>query len=180
TGDTELLSILGKEYLEGPGLDPAPEPSDPPDPGLRPYGIETALAGLLMTRDPPEHSREQLKRKKNIILQGAPGVGKTFIAKRLAWLHLGVKDPAAVETVQFHQSYTYEDFVQGLRPTKDGRFAVKDGCFYRLCRKALANPEQNFFLVIDEINRGNLSKILGELMMLIETDKRGESLTLAY
>lgn len=82
--------------------------------------------------------------------------------------------------VQFHQSYTYEDFVQGLRPTKDGHFAVKDGCFYRLCRKALANPRQDYFLVIDEINRGNLSKILGELMMLIETDKRGQEMILAY
>jgi 5-methylcytosine-specific restriction protein B len=95
-------------------------------------------------------------------------------------LHLGAKDKDAVEMVQFHQSYTYEDFVQGLRPTKDGHFAVKDGCFYRLCRKALANPRQDYFLVIDEINRGNLSKILGELMMLIETDKRGQEMILAY
>jgi hypothetical protein len=93
---------------------------------------------------------------------------------------MGAKDDSVIDMVQFHQSYTYEDFVQGLRPTKDGHFAVKDGVFYRLCRKALANPQQDYFLVIDEINRGNLSKILGELMMLIETDKRGEALTLAY
>jgi MoxR-like ATPase len=144
------------------------------------YRIEDALAELFMPRGTLEHILEQLRRKKNIILQGAPGVGKTFIAKRLAWLHLGEKDDSNIEMVQFHQSYTYEDFVQGLRPTAEGNFALKDGCFYRLCRRALANPHQDFFLVIDEINRGNLSKILGELMMLIETDKRGQSLTLAY
>lgn len=148
--------------------------------GLIPYSMEAALAELFMPRTSLEHILEQLKRKKNIILQGAPGVGKTFIAKRLAWLLLGAKDESAMEMVQFHQSYTYEDFVQGLRPSENGHFEIKDGVFYRLCRKALADPKQDYFLVIDEINRGNLSKILGELMMLIETDKRGEKLTLAY
>lgn len=112
-----------------------------------------------------------LRRKKNIILQGPPGVGKTFIAKKVAYELMGEKDPRKIETVQFHQSYSYEDFIQGLRPGKN-TFDVRNGIFYNLCQLAKSNPKESYFIIIDEINRGNLSKIFGELMMLIEADKR--------
>jgi len=114
-----------------------------------------------------------IKRKKNIILQGSPGVGKTFIAKRLAYSMMGEKDESRVEFVQFHQSYSYEDFIQGYRPSGDG-FELNNGVFYDFCKKAIDNPDKDYFFIIDEINRGNISKIFGELMMLIEEDKRRE------
>lgn len=120
-----------------------------------------------------------LKSKKNIILQGAPGVGKTFAARRLAYSIIRSKDTSRVAIVQFHQSYSYEDFIMGFRPTKDG-FELTPGPFYQFCKKAQDDIERDYFFIIDEINRGNLSKIFGELLMLIENDKRGEKLRLLY
>ena len=121
-----------------------------------------------------------LKHKKNIILQGAPGVGKTFTAKRLAYSIMGEKDNSRIEFIQFHQSYSYEDFIMGYRPTDDGSFELKEGVFYRFCDKARNDPDRHYFFIIDEINRGNLSKIFGEMLMLIEADKRGDKLKLTY
>lgn len=120
-----------------------------------------------------------LKSKKNIILQGAPGVGKTFTAKRLAYSIMGVKDIERVMMVQFHQSYSYEDFIMGFRPSTTG-FELKKGAFYNFCKKAEIDSDNDYFFVIDEINRGNISKIFGELFMLIENDKRGIELQLLY
>lgn len=120
-----------------------------------------------------------LEMKYNIILQGAPGVGKTYAAKRLAYSIMGEKDENRIKFVQFHQSYSYEDFIQGYRP-RDNGFVLKNGVFYDFCHKAENDIDRPYFFIIDEINRGNLSKILGELMMLIEKDHRGERLNLLY
>lgn len=118
-----------------------------------------------------------LRTKKNIILQGAPGVGKTFAAKRLAYSMMDVKDVERVMIVQFHQSYSYEDFIEGFRPNAQG-FDLEKGAFYSFCKKAQDDSDNDYFFIIDEINRGNLSKIFGELFMLIENDKRGSRNTL--
>ena len=120
-----------------------------------------------------------IRTKKNVILQGAPGVGKTFAAKRLAYSMMGVKDQNRVMMIQFHQSYSYEDFIMGFRPSEAG-FELKKGAFYNFCKKAEIDSDNEYFFIIDEINRGNLSKIFGELFMLIESDKRGIQLQLLY
>lgn len=120
-----------------------------------------------------------LRENKNLILQGAPGVGKTFAARRLAYAMMGEKDDSRVKLVQFHQNYSYEDFVMGYRPDGSG-FKLTTGIFYNFCREAQKDPNREYFFIIDEINRGNLSKIFGELLMLLEKDYRGTEISLAY
>ena len=137
-----------------------------------PYSAEDFLEQVYMDEDSYKKLVGLLETKKNIILQGAPGVGKTFAAKRLAYSIMGVKDVDRVMMVQFHQSYSYEDFIMGFRPSANG-FELKKGAFYNFCKKAEIDSDNKYFFIIDEINRGNLSKIFGELFMLIENDKRG-------
>lgn len=143
------------------------------------YTKDNFLNEVYMTEERYETLVNVLRNKKNIILQGAPGVGKTFAARRLAWSMMGEKDDSRIEFVQFHQNYSYEDFMMGYKPVEDG-FELKYGIFYRFCQKAANQPDKEFFFIIDEINRGNMSKIFGELLMLIEKDYRGTKMTLAY
>ncbi len=143
------------------------------------YTKDDFLNEVYMTEERYETLVNVLRNKKNIILQGAPGVGKTFAARRLAWSMMGEKDDSRIEFVQFHQNYSYEDFMMGYKPVEDG-FELKYGIFYRFCQKAANQPDKEFFFIIDEINRGNMSKIFGELLMLIEKDYRGTKMTLAY
>ena len=143
------------------------------------YTKSDFLDEVYMTEKRYENLVAVLRNKKNIILQGAPGVGKTFAAKRLAWSMMGEKDDSRIEFVQFHQNYSYEDFMMGYKPVEDG-FELKYGIFYRFCQRAANQPDKEFFFIIDEINRGNMSKIFGELLMLIEKDYRGTKVTLAY
>jgi GTPase subunit of restriction endonuclease len=143
------------------------------------YFSENFLQEVYMSAEKYETIFNLIQTKKNIILQGAPGVGKTFAAKRLAFSIMGEKDISRVKIVQFHQSYSYEDFILGFRPSKDG-FELSEGPFYKFCKEAQDDDDQDYFFIIDEINRGNLSKIFGELLMLIEHDKRGEKLQLLY
>lgn len=142
--------------------------------GAEPYTSADFLSQVYISRKEYESIVSLLRHKKNIILKGAPGVGKTFAAKRLAYSMMGEKDDSRVKTVQFHQSCSYEDFVEGYRPAEDGGFSLSDGIFKKFCSLARVHSDLDYFFIIDEINRGNLSKIFGELLMLIESDKRGE------
>ncbi len=143
------------------------------------YTKKDFLSEVYMSENQYDRLSGVLLNKMNLILQGAPGVGKTFTAKRLAYSLMGEKDDSRIEFVQFHQNYSYEDFVMGYRPSGDS-YELKYGIFYQFCKKAENHRDKKFFFIIDEINRGNLSKIFGELLMLIEKDYRGTKATLAY
>ncbi len=149
---------------------------------LPPYGVTDMLEdGLFFEPDELQRIIDRFEDKKNLILQGPPGVGKTFVSKRLAYALMGERADGRIRNVQFHQSYSYEEFVQGYRPgTNDDDqliFELRDGTFLELCKNARDNPDDRFVMVIDEINRGNLSRVFGELLSLIEKDKRGDGFT---
>ncbi|MEE3487590.1 MAG: AAA family ATPase [Bulleidia sp.] len=143
------------------------------------YGKEDFLKEVYISEQGYNALVGKVKEKSNVILQGAPGVGKTFCARKLAYSMMGEKDDSRIEFIQFHQNYSYEDFMMGYKPSEDG-FELKYGIFYQFCQKAANNPDKEYFFIIDEINRGNMSKIFGELLMLIEKQYRGKKITLAY
>ena len=160
-----------------------PEPEDNPigsNQDLTKYSDEDFLNEVFMNKEDLEELKSLLRQKKNIILQGAPGVGKTFTAKRLAYSMMGEMDKSRIEIIQFHQNYSYEDFIMGYKPNEQGGFGLENGVFYEFCQLASTNPGKDYFFIIDEINRGNLSKIFGELLMLIEKDYRGTKIKLPY
>lgn len=167
----KLITIFTPDELDD--VDTQPEVDYPE------YSSADFLSDVYMSEQDYETLVNVLKMKKNIILQGAPGVGKTFTAKRLAYSIIGAKNPDRVQMIQFHQSYSYEDFIEEYRPTENG-FTIKKGSFYKFCKLAEDDDENDYFFIIDEINRDNLSKIFGELFMLIEKDKRGIELQLLY
>lgn len=164
-------------WLKTWGISDATEMPDDKDAELisRPFSIEDIVAsGVFLTETELVQIRDRLHSKKAMILQGAPGVGKTFLARKLAYALMKEVDLNRLEMVQFHQSYSYDDFVRGYRPLagKAGSFGLQNGVFYNFCQKASHDPDREYVFIIDEINRGNLSQIFGELLMLVEADKR--------
>ena len=153
---------------------PGQPPTEPP--GAAPYSVDDIVTdGVFLSEAKLESMLSRIRTKKAVILQGPPGVGKTFLARRLAFALMEERAPERVRMIQFHQSYAYEDFIRGYRPSPSARggFELQDGVFLTFCERARQQPEDDFVFIIDEINRGNLSQIFGELLMLIEADKRG-------
>ena len=137
------------------------------------YTRAEALAELFVSEAELDAALAGLARRRNLLLQGPPGTGKTYLARRLAWLLLGARDERRIELVQFHPSYGYEDFLLGFRPDAAGRFHLVPGVLPLLCQRAAADPGRPYVLLIDELNRGNVPRIFGELLLLLEADKRG-------
>ena len=144
------------------------------------YSDKDFLEDVYIGEDQLNTLKSLLLRKKNLILQGAPGVGKTYAAQRLAYAIMGEKDDNRVRVIQFHQNYSYEDFVMGYKPNNEGGFSLVNGIFFEFCQQARSHRDMPYFLIIDEINRGNMSKIFGELLQLIEADYRDKPIQLAY
>lgn len=138
------------------------------------YTKEDFIREVYFKSEEYDELRELLEERKNLILQGPPGVGKTYIAKRLAYSILGKKDSGKILNVQFHPNYSCDEFIEGFRPDDIGIYKYRQGCFKEFCNQARNDKKNKYFLVIDEINRGDVIKIFGDTFMLLEPDKRGK------
>ena len=183
------LSLNAWLYKDGdPSIDTDEETDEPPEAEvlptrIEPYSVDDILAdGCFIAREKLEKTLERLRTKKNLILQGPPGTGKTWLAKRLAFALIGERNDSKIRAVQFHPNLSYEDFVRGWRPVGDGKLTLVDGPFLEMMTAAAQDPTSRYVFVIEEINRGNPAQIFGELLTLLEVDKRtpNEALQLSY
>lgn len=167
---------------DAPLATPVQVPADIEDP----YDVAAIREeGCFLSEEELTPMLERLRSKKNLVLQGPPGTGKTWLARRLGWALCHERDTQRVQILQFHPSLAYEDFVRGWRPSTSGAgggLSLEDGPFLQMCQQAAQDPANDYVLVIEEINRGNPAQVLGELLTLIEADKRTASsaMRLAY
>ena len=201
--DQTLQKVVAKLQVEYPGADVhfykpplvdvwqrSKPPTQPPTPQVREtaplftsYSIDSILAdGCFLEQEKLETILQRLRDKKNLILQGPPGTGKTWLAKKLAFAVIGKCDEDKIRPVQFHPNLSYEDFVRGWRPSGDGKLDLVDGPFLQMINTAKDDPESEYAIIIEEINRGNPAQIFGEMLTLLESDKRKETeaLELSY
>jgi 5-methylcytosine-specific restriction protein B len=160
-----------------------PSSAEPSCPLATPYSIDDILAeGCFLPQQRLVEMRDRLIQKKNLILQGPPGTGKSWLAKRLAYALIGQRDESKVRAVQFHPNLSYEDFIRGWRPSTNKTLDLMDGPFLEMVDFASREPSSTHVVVIEEINRGNPAQIFGEMLTLLEADKRSpdEALELCY
>ena len=138
------------------------------------YSKKDFLKECFYESDEYDELKDLILTRKNVILQGPPGTGKTYLAKRMVFSILGKKDTEKLLNVQFHPKYSVDEFIEGFRPDDIGIYKYREGCFKYFCNEARNDKKNKYFLLIDEINRGDVIKVFGDTFMLLEPDKRGK------